>query len=107
MTLREFIEHRKVTTSMISFPLWLAGFSLLAYGGKHSAWSPANYIGVCVLLASGIFYLTCIGIIRCPRCKGFIGLTTVSPFQNSPPQPESCVHCGLSFREPMSKFAGW
>ncbi len=50
MTIREFIEHRKVATSMISFPLWLAGFALLAYGGKHSAWTPANYIGVCVLL---------------------------------------------------------
>jgi hypothetical protein len=91
---------------MISFPFWLAGFAMLAYGGKHSPWTPANDIGVCVLLVSGAIYLTRVGTIRCPRCKRFIGLTTLSPIRNKP-RPEACVHCGLSFREPMSKFAGW
>jgi hypothetical protein len=106
MTLREFIDRRKVAISTVTLPLWLAGFVMLAYGGKHAPLTSVNYIGLCALLTSGIIYLTCIGTIRCPRCNGCIGLTTISPFRNKP-QPERCVHCSLSFREPLEKFAGW
>lgn len=101
MTVREFINRRKATLKLVVLPLWLAGFVLMSLGGRHGPWTSTTSIGFGVFIASAVIYLAYVGTIRCPRCKGFIGLSTVSVLRNKPPQPERCVHCGLSFRESM------
>jgi hypothetical protein len=102
VTISEFIDRRKANVKLVVFPLWLLGFVMVAWGGKHGPWTPVTSIGVGVALVAGTVYLAFVATIRCPRCRRFIGLTTVSLRRDSP-QPECCVHCGLSFREPMGR----
>jgi hypothetical protein len=104
-TIREFIERRKFTVGVVSFPIALPGFGMAAWGGKYGPWTTVNSIGLGALLLSGLVFLACIGAIRCPRCRRSIGLTTVS-LDRDKPQPDCCVHCGLSFREPMDRYPG-
>lgn len=105
-TIREFIERRKFNANLVILPLWLPGMGMVAWGGKYGPWTSVTSIGFGALLAAGAVYLACIGTIRCPRCRAFIGLTTVSLRRDKPPQPEHCVHCRLSFREPMDRPTG-
>jgi hypothetical protein len=104
--IREFIERRKFNVNLVILPLWLPGLGMVAWGGKYGPWTSVTSIGLGALLAAGAVYLTCIDTIRCPRCGAFIGLTTVSLRRDKPPQPELCVHCGLSFSEPMVRAKG-
>jgi hypothetical protein len=106
MTIRGFIDRRKDRIKIVAVPLLLAGIGMLGYNGKYSPWTSLSYIGLGTGLLGGVVYLAYIGTTRCPRCRGFIGLNTVSPFRNKPPQPERCVHCGLSFDEPLDKNTG-
>jgi hypothetical protein len=78
---------------------------MFAWGGKYGPWTSLTSVGMGALLLSGIVFLACIGAIRCPRCRRSIGLTTVS-LNRDKPQPDCCVHCRLSFREPMDRYAG-
>jgi hypothetical protein len=106
MTVREFIDRRKLNANLVILPLWLPGLGMVAWDGKYGPWTSVTSIGLGALLAAGIVYLTCIGTIRCPRCAGFIGLGFVSPLRNKPPQPERCAHCGLNFGKPIDKPMG-
>jgi hypothetical protein len=102
MTIREFIDRRKDRVKIVVVPLLMAAMGMLLHGGKHGPWTSVNSVGVGAALLGGILYVVYVGTIRCPRCKGFIGLGIVSPFRRTPPPPERCIHCGLSFREPMA-----
>ena len=101
VTIREFIERRKFNVNLAILPLWLPGLGMIAWDGKYGPWTSITSIGFGALLAAGAVYLTCIGTIRCPRCRTLIGLTTVSLRRDKPPPPECCVYCGLSFGDPM------
>jgi hypothetical protein len=104
-TIREFIERRKFTVGLVILPIGLPGLGMAAWGGKYGPWTSVNSVGFGALLLSGIVFLTCIGAIRCPRCRRSIGLTTVS-LNRDKAQPDRCVHCGLGFGEPMNRYPG-
>jgi hypothetical protein len=101
----EFIERRKFNISLVLLPIGLPGLGMATWGGKYGPWTSVNWIGLAALLLNGFVFLVCIGAIRCPRCRRSIGLTTVSPDPGDPP-PDRCVHCGLSFGEPMDRYPG-
>ena len=104
-TIREVIERRKFTVGLVIVPIGLPGLGMFAWGGKYGPWTSVNSIGLGALLLSGVVFVACIGAIRCPRCRRSIGLTTVL-LNRDKPQPDRCVHCGLSFREPMDRYPG-
>jgi hypothetical protein len=104
LTIREFIDRRKDRAKIVVVPLLLAAIGMLGYGGKHGPWTAVNSIGAGLALLGGVVYLVYVGTIPCPGCRGFIGLSTVSPLRNKSPQPERCAHCGLSFAKPMDAW---
>jgi hypothetical protein len=101
VTIREFIDRRRDRVKIVVVPLLLAALGMLLHGGKHGPWTSVNSIGAGVALLGGIVYVAYVGTIRCPGCRGFIGLNIVSPTRRTPPPTERCVHCGLSFGKSM------
>lgn len=106
MTIRELIELRRDKIKIVVVPLLLVALGMLLHGGKYGPWTSVSSMGVGVGLLGGVVYVAYIGTIRCPRCRGFLGLRSVLPPRNGPQQTERCVRCGLSFSEPMDEPSG-
>jgi hypothetical protein len=102
ITIRDLIDRRKMIALFVTFPLWLPGMGMAVWGGRPGPWTSVNCIGLGALLAAGAVYLACMGTIRCPACKKFIGLITVSPFRNKLIEGARCSNCGVSIDEPIS-----
>ncbi len=104
MSIREFIDRRRDRIKIVVVPLLLATVAIF-----HHKWSPARTwlesFGLGAGVLGTIVYVAYVGNVRCPRCRRFISLSNIFPFQNKP-QPERCVHCGLSFAKPIGKPAG-
>jgi hypothetical protein len=101
ITIRDLIDRRKLIALFVTFPLWPPGIGMVAWGGRRGPWTSVTSIGLGALLAAGAVYLACMGTIRCPGCKGFIGLTTVSPFRNKLIEGARCPNCGVNIDEPI------
>ena len=100
LTIRDYIRRRKAHIQIVVLIFWLPGVLMLSAGGRGVPFTSINYAGIAALLTSGLIYMTYIGAIRCPNCKKFIGLSTVSPLRQKP-KVDRCVHCGFSFDELM------
>jgi hypothetical protein len=103
-TIRDHIERRRDRIKIVVVPLLLAAVCIF-----HHKWAPPwtrlDSIGLAAGLLGTLVYVAYVGNVRCPRCRRFISLRNILPFQNKP-QPERCAHCGLNFGKPMDKPAG-
>jgi hypothetical protein len=103
VTISEFIDRRKANVKLVVFPLWLLGFVMVAWGGKHGPWTPVTSFGVGVALVAGTVYLAFVATIRCPKCRARLGQTIAVPaaFRLSGPQVKYCPYCGVSLDDSM------
>lgn len=104
MTIREYINRRKANIRIVVLIFWLPGIVMLS-AGRRGQFSLINYAGIGALLLSGLIYLFYIGAMRCPKCREFIGLSTVSMTRDKSNMPDRCIYCGASFDEPMDRPA--
>jgi hypothetical protein len=100
MTIREYIKRRKASVQIVVLIFWLPGVVMLS-AGRRGQFTLINFAGIGALLVSGLIYLIYIGMIRCPKCREFIGLSTVSMTRDKSNVPDRCIRCGASFEESM------
>lgn len=103
MSIREVLERRRRLISVVQGIAFLA-LMLGVYVGANRGIPWLRYAAVGLFFATVPLYQY--GL-KCPRCRGSIGLAREKPRKIFPPfaPGELCPHCGVSLEEPWNRPA--
>lgn len=100
MSIREVLERRRRLIALVQGIAFLA-LMLGVYIGASRGLAWLRYSAVGLFFATVPLYQY--GL-KCPRCRGSIGLAREKPRKIFPPfaRGELCPHCGVSLEEPWN-----